>query len=545
MQAFSRLFEQLDASNRTNDKIRALCEFFRTASDPDAAWAVALLSGHKIRRPVPPSRLREWIASITGYPLWLIETAYDRVGDLAETIALLHPAGTETPSADRSLAEVMQQEILPLREADPATQQAIVTAAWRRLDPPGRFVFNKLLTGGFRVGVQKSTVIKALAQTHGEDPRAIAQVLTGNWRPTPEFYRRIRCASSLQSPALNPYVFALAHPLNDSARPDPSAALGNRSRWQVEWKWDGIRAQVVHRKDGTAVWSRGEELIDDTFPEIRELAQNLPVGTVLDGEILVWDFASRRPRPFGDLQKRLGRKQVGPKLLADCPCIFMAYDLLESDGVPQIDQPTDVRRQHLMSVAARTDDPRLHASPVLPEAEWDALATGIHSSRERGVEGYVLKRRDAPYHSGRVRGAWWKWKIDPLTIDAVLLYAQGGHGRRAGLLTDYTLAVRKGEEWVPFAKAYSGLTDAEIRRVDQWIKQNTTERFGPVRAVRPELVFEIGFEAIRPSPRHRSGIAVRFPRILRWRTDLTPADADTLDSLRSLLPNAHHVEVPQ
>lgn len=536
MDAFTRLFEKIDASNRTNDKIKALRDYFQTAPDEDAIWAVALLSGHRIRRPVSPARLREWIGEITGYPSWLVETSYDRVGDLAETIALLYPDPANPPAPANSLNTVMNEEILPLREADPETQRAVVTAAWSRLDPPGRFIFNKLLTGGFRVGVQKSTVIKALAQTHSEDPRAIARLLTGNWQPTAAFYRQIRDASASQAPVLNPYVFALANPLEETTKEDPEPTLGPIDRWQVEWKWDGIRAQIVHRTEGVAVWSRGEELINDTFPEIRDLAAELPIGTVLDGEILVWDSDNERPMPFGDLQKRLGRKQVGKKTLADYRCIFMAYDLIESAAIERLAEPTTARRQQLESIVANLADSRLRISPLLSGLTWADLTNLVKTSRERQVEGFILKRKDAPYQSGRVRGAWWKWKIDPITIDAVLLYSQGGHGRRAGLQTDYTLAVRDGDDWIPFAKAYSGLSDTEIRRVDQWIKQHTTERFGPVRAVEPGLVFEIGFEAIRPSPRHRCGIAVRFPRILRWREDLTPKDADTLETLRSLLP---------
>ena len=271
----------------------------------------------------------------------------------------------------------------------------------------------------------------------------------------------------------------------------------------------------------------------DKYPELAAAAARLPDGTVLDGEILPW--RNSRPLPFGELQRRIGRKSVGRKILQEVPVAFLAYDLLEHEGRDQRGQALARRRQKLEALLDHRADDRLLLSPVLAAPDWTALATQHGESRQRGVEGFILKRHDSRYGVGRRRGDWWKWKVDPLTADAVLIYAQRGHGRRAGLYTDYTFAVRQGDGLVPFAKAYSGLSDAEIQEVDRFIQRNTRERFGPVRAVRPALVFEIAFEGIRASTRHKSGVAVRFPRILRWRRDKTIEDADTLETLKALL----------
>ncbi len=535
MEAFTRLFVALDQTNRTSEKVDILSDYFATIDDADGIWTVALLSGHRIRRPVSPTHLRLWIAEISQLPQWLVDTCYDRVGDLAETLALLHPTPPQThlPEAPRSsLAQWIEDRVLPLRNAPADRQREIVVQAWQELSSEARFLYNKLLTGAFRVGVQKKTVINALARAHRQDPRAIAQSLTGDWYPNPSLYQKIRYADRNSSHSLNPFPFCLAHPLGEEEKSKPGEKLGDLRDWLIEWKWDGIRAQLVRRWDGLALWSRGEEMLNESFPEILELASRLPHGTVLDGEILAWK--EDLPLPFGDLQKRLGRKKVGKKILQDYPCRFLAYDLLESDGRPLVDAPTEHRRSLLEQLSSSTGLP---ISPLLPVESWEAVRQNLEQSRARRVEGFMLKHRLAPYHAGRVKGGWWKWKVDPLSVDALLLYAQAGHGRRAGLYTDYTLAVRHEDQWVPFAKAYSGLDDKEIRRVDAWVRRHTTDRFGPVRAVEPGLVFEIGFEAIRSSSRHKCGLAVRFPRILRWREDLGPDDVDTLEDLRSFLPD--------
>jgi DNA ligase-1 len=320
----------------------------------------------------------------------------------------------------------------------------------------------------------------------------------------------------------------LAYPLADNL-----VDLGPLDHWQVEWKWDGIRGQVIKRSHQVFIWSRGEELVSEKYPELADAATQLLDGTVLDGEILPWK--DDRPLPFSQLQRRIGRKTVGKTLLKEVPTAFLAYDILESNGVDQRQQPLSQRRNLLAQTLLNFPNNRFILSPLVTAHTWHDLEILHGESRRRGVEGFMLKRWDSIYQVGRRRGDWWKWKIDPLTADAVLIYAQRGHGKRAGLYTDYTFAVYQGDSLVPFAKAYSGLSDKEIREVDRFIQRNTLERFGPVRSVRPELVFEIAFEGIQESSRHKSGLAVRFPRISRWRRDKKIEEIDTIERLKTLL----------
>jgi DNA ligase-1 len=275
-------------------------------------------------------------------------------------------------------------------------------------------------------------------------------------------------------------------------------------------------------------------LVTERFPELQEAAARLPEGCVIDGEILAW--AEGAPLGFNRLQQRIGRRALTPAVLRSAPVALVVYDLLELDGADLRDRPLEERVARLGRLLADVADPKLILSPVVSAADWAELAACRDEARGRGVEGIMLKRRASPYRVGRRRGDWWKWKVNPLSADAVLTYAQRGHGRRSGLYTDYTFSVWDGDQLVPFAKAYSGLTDEEIHDVDRWVRRHTVERYGPVRAVTPELVFEIAFEAIRPSGRHRSGVAVRFPRIARRRPDKPAAEADTLDTIRALLP---------
>ena len=523
MKAFADLYTALDETTRTGEKVGALVRYFAAAAPADAAWAVYFLSGRKPRQAVPSKRLRLWGRELAGIPEWLFDETYHHVGDVAETIALLLPPAVA--ASDRPLAEWVETRLLKLRELPEDEQKAAVTAAWRELDAGQRFVWNKLITGEFRVGVSQLLVTRSLAKVAGLDTDTVAHRLMGTWEPTPAFYADLVAADAADAEVSRPYPFFLAHPLEG-----PPAALGPPAEWQAEWKWDGIRAQVVRRGGRSFVWSRGEELVTDRYPELAALADGLPAGTVIDGEILPW--AGDRVMPFAALQKRIGRKTVGKKLLADVPVTLMAYDLLEDAGADLRDRPLSERRARLEDLA------RAHPfelSPRIPFESWDELAVERRASRGRGVEGMMLKRRAAPYRVGRVRGDWWKWKVEPFTADAVLIYAQQGHGKRSGLFTDYTFGVWDGGALVPIAKAYSGLTDAEIREVDAFVRRNTTEKFGPVRTVKPELVFELGFEGIQASPRHKSGIAVRFPRMLRRRTDKTPAEADTLERVKALL----------
>jgi DNA ligase-1 len=527
MKAFANLYRRLDETTSTNRKIDAMVVYLNSAPPRDVIWAISFLIGRKPRQAVPTRRLIEWAAEQAGIPDWLFEASYDVVGDLAETIALLLPK-TAGPSS-RRLHQWIEQDLLQLRGADAEIQKTMVVAAWSRMDDLQRFVWNKLITGGFRVGVSRRLVVRALARFTSIDAAVISHRLMGEWTPTLEAYRRIVSADTEDADISRPYPFYLCHPLED----DPQN-LGPVTEWQIEWKWDGIRGQVIKRAGQVFIWSRGEDLVTDKYPELKNAAAALPDGMVIDGEILPWKKG--RPLPFSELQRRIGRKTVGKRLLHEVPVTLMAYDLLETDYRDIRGEALQRRRAALLEMLTPLADDRIRVSPHVAGASWTELAALQRESRHRSVEGLMLKRENSVYAVGRRRGDWWKWKIDPLTVDAVLIYAQRGHGRRAGLYTDYTFAVRQGDELVPFAKAYSGLSDAEIRQVDRFIQRNTIDRFGPVRAVTPRLVFEIAFEGIQKSSRHKSGVAVRFPRIARWRQDKTVEEADTIDALTALLP---------
>ena len=530
MKAFARLYDSLDQATATGEKVAALVEYFRTAPPGDAVWAVHFLSGRRPKRLVSTGRLRAWAADEAGIAEWLFEESYGAVGDLAETITLLLP--DTGASSDRPLSWWVEERLLPLRGRGEAAQRAEMLAAWRELGRRERFVWNKLITGSFRVGASARLVVRALAEVSGVDEATLSHRLMGAWDPSAEFFERLVASDTRDADVSRPYPFYLAYPLEQE--PD---SLGDAAGWLAEWKWDGIRSQLIRRAGRTFLWSRGEELLSGRFPEVEEAGALLPEGTVLDGELLPWSGAS--PLPFAQLQRRIGRKTLGPKILREVPVVLVAYDLLEERGVDLRDHPLAVRRERLGALlAAIPSAGRLVLSPAVEVADWAGAASARARAREAGAEGLMLKRRSSPYGVGRRRGDWWKWKVDPLSVDAVLMYAQPGSGRRAGLYTDYTFGVWDNDRLVPFAKAYTGLTDEEIRRVDAFVRRHTLEKFGPVRTVKPELVFELAFEGIQPSPRHKSGIAVRFPRIVRWRTDKRAQDADTLEAVRALVAEA-------
>jgi DNA ligase-1 len=560
MKAFAALYASLDASTATLDKVAALRCYFATADAADAAWAVYFLAGGKPRQTVPTALLRATACREAGLPEWLFEESYQAVGDLAETIALVLPAAHT--AVELGLAAWIEQRVLPLRGQPPEAQAEALAAWWRELDTAGRFLLTKLIGGGFRVGVSRLLVQRALAEAFGIDAKTVAQRLMGytdaRSMPTAAGFAALRSAQG-EGDVGQPYPFFLAHALPADGEP-LDARLGELSLWQVEWKYDGIRAQLVRRDGRTWIWSRGEELMTDRFPEVVALAQRLPDGSVLDGEILVWLDAA--PAAFQLLQQRIGRKNLSKKLLAEAPVSFLAYDLLEWQGSDRREQPLHERRALLEHVCAGASLP---LSPCVRAESWQALQRLHEQSRARGVEGFMLKAAASAYGSGRTKagGTWWKWKVEPLSVDCVLVYAQAGHGRRAGVYTDYTFAVwnrtpRDAAEaeavveaiarrepaapgalqLVPFAKAYSGLSDAEFASVDRVIRAHTLEKFGPVRSVRPTLVFELGFEGVNRSPRHKSGIAVRFPRMLRIRHDKALHEADTLALLGSMLGGA-------
>jgi DNA ligase-1 len=538
MEAFARLYAELDATTSTNAKLDALKRYFAAAVPADAAWAAYFLAGGRPRQSVSARVLRQMAVERAGIDEWLFEECYQAVGDLAETIAHVLPPARELTSA--GLAVWIEQRLLPLRGLPPEEAGLRLAGFWDELDWSGRFLLVKLIGGGFRVGVSRLSVIRALAEVAGVEAKTVAQRIvgytgTGNMPSAASFSALIAAGLDGVADAGQPYPFFLAHQLND-----PPDTLGPVDEWLVEWKWDGIRGQLVKRSGALWLWSRGEDLVTERFPELRRLEARIPDGTVIDGEIVVWKDG--RVRPFAALQTRIGRKSLSEKILAEAPAALVAYDLLEERGADLRGLPQHERRARLEAIVAAVGDEHLQLSPLLSLPSWEAYAGLRAESRSRGVEGFMLKRRDAHYGIGRTKesGTWWKWKIDPMTIDAVLIYAQRGHGRRASLYTDYTFAVWSEEEGggrrlIPFAKAYSGLSDDEIHQVDAIIRKTTIEKFGPVRSVTPTLVFELGFEGIARSPRHKSGIAVRFPRILRWRVDKPVAEADTLDNLSALL----------
>ena len=544
MKAFAELYGQLDATTSSNAKRDALVSYFASASPQDAAWAVYFLAGGRPRQLVPTRLLREMAISLSGLPDWLFEESYQAVGDLAETFSLLLPEAAH--SSDAGLAYWVEDCLLPLRGLPPETLAQRLPPLWAQLDRQSLLVCLKLVTGSFRVGVSKLLVTRALAQLADIDSKRVAQRLVGytdlSHRPTAQGYLKLIAAESEDEHAQRggqPYPFFLAHALQQPVD-QFDALLGPPQAWQAEWKWDGIRAQVVKREGQLWVWSRGEELLTERFPELQALAAVLPDGCVVDGEIVVWRDGVQ---PFALLQQRIGRKTLGKKILADAPVVLLGYDLLEWQGADWRSRPQAERRAQLEALVQTTAHPALRLSPVLQGDTWAELAAQREASRSLGVEGLMLKARDALYGVGRTKdmGVWWKWKIDPFSVDAVLIYAQRGHGRRASLYSDYTFAVWDApagspqRSLVPFAKAYSGLSDEEMRKVDAIIRKTTVETFGPVRSVTPTLVFELGFEGIALSKRHKSGIAVRFPRMLRWRLDKPVDEADDLATLQSLL----------
>jgi DNA ligase 1 len=530
MRRFSELYEILDGTTRTNAKIEAMAGYFRAVPAEDAAWAVFFLAGQRLKRLISGRTLREWVLRYTGLPEWLLADAHAAVGDSAETVTLLVQLGERADLGEAvPLHRWLEERFLPLRELPDEQQYAEVTSWWRQLPARELFVLNKLLTGAFRVGVSQPLVVRALAATSGLPRATIAHRLMGRWQPTAAWYRGLLGAGGADDDPSRPYPFFLASPLEQA--PDELGRIGD---WLAEWKWDGIRAQLIRRRGEVFLWSRGEELVTERFPELALAAARLPDGCVLDGEVLAWD--ERGVMPFAVLQTRIGRDKLTPRIVESAPVSFLAYDLLEHEGHDVRALPLAERRGRLAAVLAEPGA-RFLLSTDLPANDWRELETLRAQARELHVEGVMLKRRDSAYGVGRQRGAWWKWKIDPLRVDAVLVYAQAGSGRRANLFTDYTFAVWQDEALVPIAKAYSGLTDREILALDRWIRRNTVERFGPVRQVVPEQVFELAFEGISRSSRHKSGIALRFPRIARWRTDKPASQADRLAQVHGLLPD--------
>ena len=559
MKRFSDLYWKLDGTTSTNQKIEALKEYFVSAPPEDAACGLRVLCGAKQLRAVSTRLLRAWAAEFAELPLWLVEESYVHVGDLAETLALILPdqptdeSGNQNHSTEPlSLSRCFEETIRGLKGKPDSHKRQVVEETWKRLTPRERIVWHKLLTGGCRVGVSRTLVARALAEMSGLEPAVLAERMMAATIETAEDFQSLISPKPTSADSLRPYPFFLASPI--SCEPQE---LGSTADWQAEWKWDGMRAQVVRRSAGISIWSRGEERMNDAFPEIVEAAEHLPDGTVLDGELLA--AHPNNLLPFSMLSRRASRKRAGKKIRTEIPAVFVAYDLLETQGKDIRSEPLSLRRRKLLTIVPSafqekpassgrpvklhhnpptSSDIRMFHSPLVDGHSWDELTLARQQARQRGVEGLMLKRIASNYAHGRPRGDWWKWKVEPLEIDAVLHYAQAGHGRRAGLHTDYTLGVWDGDQLVTVAKAYSGLSDKELIEIDKIIRSTTIERHGPVRVVQPTLVFQLAFENVSRSTRHKSGIAVRFPRIARWRRDKLPHEAATLSDLKLLLAQA-------
>jgi DNA ligase-1 len=526
MKAFAELIVQLGTSTKTNEKLDALSTYFDQADDADKVWVIALFSGRRPKRVIGSSFLQLWCMETAHLPAWLFEESYHTVGDLAEAIALLLPPPQHELS--NSSLSVLINTLVAIEKKEEAIKKEFIVNTWMQMDKDERFVFNKLLTGNFRIGVSQKTIVNALSRTVKLEPSVIAHRISGNWDPAHTSFAHLLGEHREVVDYSKPYPFYLAYALQEEV-----STLGDAEAWQAEWKWDGIRGQMIKRNSQLFVWSRGEELMTEKFPEYDGLKVLLPDGLVLDGEII--PSIENKPLPFALLQTRISRKNVTKKNLQEAPITFFAYDLLEYEGNDYREQPLYRRRELLEHIVATINHPSLLLSPVINFSSWESLVNIRRSSRDMGAEGTMLKRKNSAYQVGRKTGDWWKWKIDPLVIDAVMVYAQKGHGRRSNLYTDYTFAVKDGDKLVTFAKAYSGLTDKEFADVDTFVKRNSIEKFGPVRTVKPELVFEIAFEGIAASNRHKSGVALRFPRINRWRKDKKPDEINTLDDLKEML----------
>jgi len=528
MRQFAELVTKLGSSTKTNDKLDALVNYFSVADDKDKVWVIAIFSGRRPKRAVNTTQLATYAVELINLPFWLFEESYHVVGDLAETITLLLPERTSKGENIKPLHYYIEQLKSIEKEAEEIRKQFIIES-WMEMDYAERFVFNKLITGGFRIGVSQKLMVNALAKTVQLEPSVIAHRISGNWDPSTISFDELLSEHTTITDWSKPYPFYLAYAIEENNVEE----LGNPNNWQAEWKWDGIRGQMIKRNNELFVWSRGEELMTDKFPEYHSLQNLLPDGIAIDGEII--PSVDQKPLPFALLQTRIGRKNVTKKQLQEAPIAFFAYDVLEFGGEDWRNKNLEERRYRLEEIVASVNHPTLLISPVVPFNNWEQLAELRKTSREMGAEGFMLKRKTSIYQVGRKRGDWWKWKIDPLVIDCVMIYAQKGAGRRSNLYTDYTFAVKDGDKLIAFTKAYSGLTDKEFAQVDAFVKRNSLEKFGPVRTVKPELVFEIAFEGIAASNRHKSGVALRFPRINRWRKDKKVDEINTLEDLKKML----------
>lgn len=526
MKRFAQLIQELELSNKTNDKIAALVAYFSEADNRDKPYVIAMFTGKRAKRPVTTTLIKQWAIELTDLPEWLFTESYHNVGDLSETIALVLPPANLT--VDKPLHQWMSELAALAGKTDEEKKQYILLS-WDSLATQERFIFNKLISGNFRIGVSNKMLVNAIAKQSQKEANKIMHSIMGKWQPNDITYDELTAGAHVNTDNSWPYPFCLAYAID--TKPEN---LGETAAWQAEWKWDGIRGQIVKRNGELFIWSRGEELVTDQFPELHFLKDELPDGTVLDGEILA--VKNRNVLSFSTLQQRLNRKTINKSQLENAPISFFTYDLLEFSGTDIRTEPLSKRRQWLEEIIQNLATKNIVIlSPVIEYKTWQELAEIREKAREINSEGIMLKNVNSVFHAGRKRGDWWKWKINPYTVDTVMIYAQKGSGRRANFYTDYTFAVRDGDKLITIAKAYSGLTDKEIKEVNSFVNKNAIEKFGPVRTVKPELVFEIAFEGIAESKRHKAGLALRFPRISRWRKDKKADEINTLDDLRTLI----------
>ena len=525
MKHFAELISTLESTNKTNAKIDAMVHYLNTAPENDKLWFLALFTGKRPKRPVNTNLLKLWALEIIQLPEWLFLESYSSVGDLGETLSLILPP----PENDiqKSLSQWMT-ELIHLKDQTDEEKKRYVTESWNGVDYTERFIFNKLIGGSFRIGVSKKLLITALSKYSEIDSSQLMHSIMGKWSVGDMNFEDLITGTNINPDNSKPYPFCLAYPLEKETED-----LGNPEDWQAEYKWDGIRGQLIKRNEEIFIWSRGEELVTPQFPELVSALEILEGNFVIDGEILA--VINDEVLNFNELQKRLNRKTITPKMLREIPVKVFVYDILEFNDEDLREKPLSERRKILENLIEKHPVENIKISQIITFEKWEELIEIRENSRENNSEGLMLKQKNSHYHSGRKKGDWWKWKVDALTIDAVLIYAQKGSGRRSGYYTDYTFAVKKEDQLVTIAKAYSGLTDKEIMEVSRFVTKNSLEKFGPVRTVKPELVFEIAFEGIGLSNRHKSGVALRFPRILRWRRDKKADEIDDIEEVKKLI----------
>ncbi|HOB24344.1 MAG TPA: ATP-dependent DNA ligase [Kaistella sp.] len=525
MKTFAQLITSLESTNKTNAKIDAMVHYLQTAPENDKLWFLALFTGKRPKRPVNTNLLKLWALEITQLPEWLFLESYSSVGDLGETLSLILPPPEN--EIDKSLSQWMS-ELIDLKDKTEEEKRIYVIESWNGLDYTERFIFNKLIGGSFRIGVSKKLLINALSKYSEIDSSQLMHSIMGKWNVEETNFEDLISGTNINPDNSKPYPFCLAYPMEKEIH-----ELGNPEDWQAEYKWDGIRGQLIKRNKEIFLWSRGEELVTPQFPELVFALENIEGDFVLDGEILA--VVDNQVLNFNELQKRLNRKTITAKMLKEIPVKTFVYDILEFNGEDLREKPLSERRAILEKLINENPHENIKLSEIIQYKNWEELTEIRSNSRENNSEGLMLKQKNSHYHSGRKKGDWWKWKVDALTIDAVLIYAQKGSGRRSGYYTDYTFAVKKEDKLVTIAKAYSGLTDKEIMEVSKFVTKNSLEKFGPVRTVKPELVFEIAFEGIGYSNRHKSGVALRFPRIVRWRRDKKVDEIDDIEEVKKLI----------